>query len=55
MTAPKEFFAECYAEFYHRYTGPGTEDQKGGRLPGWIKTWFATNVDTLKHNPSRGP
>lgn len=53
LTAPEEFFAECYAEYYHLFTGPGTEDKKGGRLAGWIKTWFDQNIDTLKHNPSR--
>lgn len=56
LTAPQEFFAECYAEYYHRFTGPGTEDKKGGRLPGWIKAWFDQNIDTLKHLPERkGP
>jgi hypothetical protein len=53
MTAPKEFFAECYAEYYWEFKGPGTEDKKGGRLPSWIKSWFDKNIDTLKHNPSR--
>jgi hypothetical protein len=53
MTAPAEFFAECYAEYYRQYTGPGTEDQKGGRLAGWIKGWFDHNIDNLQYNPSR--
>lgn len=53
LTAPQEFFAECYAEYYHQFTGPGTEDKKGGRLAGWIKTWFDQNIDTLQHNPKR--
>ncbi len=53
LTAPQEYFAECYAEYYYSFTGPGTEDKKGGRLPGWIKGWFDQNIDTLKHNPAR--
>jgi hypothetical protein len=53
MTAPAEYFAECYAEYYRQYTGPGTEDKKGGRLAGWIKGWFDHNIDNLEYNPSR--
>ena len=53
MTAPLEWFAECYAEYYRAYKGPGTEDQKGGKLAGWIKGWFDQNIDNLKYNPSR--
>lgn len=54
MTAPAEFFAECYAEYYRAYDGtPRTQDKKGGRLAGWIKEWFDTNIDKLAFNPSR--
>jgi hypothetical protein len=53
MTAPQEWFAECYAEYYREYQGPGTEDKKGGHLAGWIKGWFDHNIDTLKYNPER--
>lgn len=53
LTAPQEYFAECYAEYYYAFTGPGTEDKKGGRLAGWIKSWFDENVDSLEHNPKR--
>ena len=53
LTAPAEFFAECYAEYYYGFTGPGTEDKKGGRLAGWIKSWFDQNIDTLKHLPPK--
>lgn len=53
MTSPGEYFAECYAEYYRLYTGPGTEAKKGGRLAGWIKQWFDANIDNLAHNPSR--
>ncbi len=54
MTAPAEFFAECYAEYYRAYDGtPKTEDKKGGHLAGWIKAWFDANIDKLAFNPSR--
>ena len=53
MTAPQEWFAECYAEYYREFQGPGTEDKKGGRLAGWIKGWFDQNIDTLAYNPER--
>lgn len=53
MTAPAEWFAECYAEYYRTYKGPGTEDKKGGQLAGWIKGWFDQNIDNLEYNPSR--
>lgn len=53
MTAPAEWFAECYAEYYRTYEGPGTEANKGGQLAGWIKNWFTENIDNLKYNPSR--
>lgn len=53
LTAPQEWFAECYAEYYREYQGPGTEDKKGGHLAGWIKGWFDQNIDTLKYNPER--
>jgi hypothetical protein len=54
MTAPAEFFAECYAEYYRAYDGtPHTQDKKGGRLAGWIKDWFDVHIDKLAFNPSR--
>jgi hypothetical protein len=53
MTAPAEWFAECYAEYYRGYAGPGTEANKGGQLAGWIKGWFDQNIDNLQYNPSR--
>ncbi|MBX3155540.1 MAG: hypothetical protein KF773_06055 [Deltaproteobacteria bacterium] len=54
MSSPEEFFAECYVEYYRGYDGtPATEANKGGHLPGWIKAWFAQEVDTVRLNPQR--
>jgi hypothetical protein len=54
MSAPQEFFAESYVEYYRTYDGtPDTEANKGGKLATWIKDWFTKNVDTLRLNPRR--
>lgn len=54
MTAPAEYFAECYVEYYRDYDGTaGTEDKKGGKLPTWIKQWFKQHVDTIRFSPHR--
>ena len=39
MSAPAEYFAECYVEYYREYQGtPETDvDKKGGHLATWIK------------------
>lgn len=55
MTAPPEYFAECYADYYREYDGtPTTEGKKGGNLPASIKGWFDANIDRLGFNPRRG-
>ena len=54
LTAPGEYFAECYAHYYREYDGtPATADKKGASLAPWIKTWFDERVDTIGHNPQR--
>ncbi len=54
LTAPQEYFAECYANYYREYDGtPQTAPKKGATLAPWIKTWFDTNVDKAGHNPRR--
>ena len=54
LTAPAEYFAECYVEYYRGYHGtPETAAQKGGRLPAWIKKWFDEHVDKIRFNPQR--
>jgi hypothetical protein len=54
MTAPAEYFAECYVEYYCRYNGTkDTEDKKGGRLPAWIKKWFDEHIDNIRFAPDR--
>jgi hypothetical protein len=54
LSAPGEFFAECYAEYYREVDGTdATRERKGGRLPGWIKDWFDGNVDRVAFNPQR--
>lgn len=54
LTAPGEFFAECYAFYYKGYDGtPATADQKGARVAPFIKTWLDKNVDTVGHNPKK--
>jgi hypothetical protein len=55
LTAPEEFFAECYMTYYLTSDGtPGTAAHKGELLAPWIKQWFDANVDKVGHNPSRG-
>jgi hypothetical protein len=54
LTAPEEYFAECYANYYREYDGtPATGGKKGATLAPWIKTWFDTNIDNVGHNPRR--
>ena len=47
--APEEFFAESYTEYYR------DENNKGGNLPMWIKSWFDANVDRIGHGPAKKP
>lgn len=51
-SAPAEFFAECYVDYYRNYDGKNPS-KKGGKLAPWIKDWFDTNVDNLTFNPAR--
>jgi hypothetical protein len=54
LSAPEEYFAECYANYYREYNGtPETADKKGASLAPWIKTWFDANIDRTGHNPRR--
>jgi hypothetical protein len=54
MSAPAEYFAECYVEYYREYNGtPATEDKKGGHLATWIKQWFDKHVDSIRLSPDR--
>jgi len=54
LTAPEEYFAECYANYYIDYDGtPATADKKGATLAPWFKNWFDTNIDRVGHNPKR--
>ena len=54
LTAPGEYFAECYANYYREYDGtPKTAAKKGASLAPWIKTWFDEHVDKIGHNPKR--
>jgi hypothetical protein len=54
LTAPAEYFAECYANYYREYDGtPKTAANKGANLAPWIKSWFDTHIDKLGHNPIR--
>jgi len=54
MTAPAEWFAECYVEYYCAFDGTSeTQTNKGGRLPNWIKKWFDEHVDKIRLNPQR--
>ncbi len=53
LTAPGEYFAECYAFYYKDFDNtPQTADKKGVSLAPWIKTWFDKNIDTITHNPA---
>ncbi len=54
LSAPGEYFAECYAHYYRELDGTAaTASTKGASLAPWIKNWFDTNVDTLGHMPRR--
>ena len=54
LTAPEEYFAECYANYYREFDGtPETAGKKGASLVPWIKDWFDKNIDTVGHNPQR--
>jgi len=54
MSAPGEFFAECYVEYYRGYDGTAkTNDKKGGNLPPKYRSWFDANVDKIELNPQR--
>jgi len=54
LTAPEEFFAECYMAYYLTSDGtPTTADKKGALLAPWIKKWFDENVDRIGHNPKQ--
>ena len=54
LSAPQEFFAECYVEYYRDYDGtPSTEHLKGGHLAPWIKQWFDLHVDRIQLSPAR--
>jgi hypothetical protein len=54
LTAPAEYFAESYANYYREYDGtPKTAKDKGASLAPWIKRWFDANVDRAGHNPQR--
>jgi hypothetical protein len=53
LTAPGEYFAECYAFYYKDFDNtPQTADKKGVSLAPWIKTWFDKNIDNITHNPA---
>ncbi len=55
LTAPGEYFAECYYIYYRDFDGkPGSEANKGRALAPWIKTWFDKNIDSTTHNPQAG-
>lgn len=54
LSAPGEFFAECYVEYYRGYDGTkNTADKKGGNLPPAYRKWFDDNVDKIELNPDR--
>jgi hypothetical protein len=54
LSAPAEFFAECYTEYYREVDGtPEGDKKKGGRLAPWIKAWFDAHVDRIAMNPQR--
>jgi ATPase family associated with various cellular activities (AAA) len=54
LTAPEEYFAECYANYYREFTAAPTSNvTKGATLVPWIKSWFDANVDKAGHNPQR--
>jgi hypothetical protein len=54
MTAPGEYFAECYMTYYLTYDGTtATAKEKGKLLAPWIKRWFDENIDALGETPKR--
>ena len=55
MTAPAEFFAECYMSYYLPYDGtPQTAKKKGELVAPWIKRYFDAHIDRLGEAPRRG-
>lgn len=54
LTAPAEYFAECYMTYYHESDGStATAGKKGAHLATWIKQWLDDNVDAVDFNPQR--
>jgi hypothetical protein len=54
MTAPAEFFAECYMSYYLPYDGtPQTAAKKGELVAPWIKRYFDAHIDRLGEAPRR--
>jgi hypothetical protein len=54
LSAPEEYFAESYVEYYREVDGtPGSQARKGGNLPGPTKKWFDDHVDKLRFDPRR--
>lgn len=52
MTAPGEYFAECYMSYYLPYDGtPDTAARKGELVAPWIKRWFDGHIDRLGEAP----
>jgi len=46
MFSPSEWFADMYAEYYRNFNG--TDDSTlGGACPGWVKSWFLSNVQNV--------
>jgi hypothetical protein len=52
LSAPEEYFAECYAHYYIGFA-EGSSKVKGEAVAPWIKKWFDANIDTVGHNPIR--
>lgn len=54
MTAPAEFFAECYMSYYLPYDGtPQTATRKGELVAPWIKRYFDAHIDRIGEAPRR--
>ncbi len=54
MTAPGEYFAECYMTYYLTFDGsPASAKDKGKLLAPWIKRWFDEHIDALGESPKR--
>lgn len=54
LTAPGEYFAECYMTYYLTYDGSvATAKEKGKLLAPWIKRWFDEHIDALGETPKR--